>query len=68
MSNQELLDLLQVETRVLLQPLVVLFDIGNEHTIVPPADRVRLLMGNRGSQLNLVNDLIERLLLVIILF
>ena len=66
MSNQELLDLLQIETRVLLQPLIVLFDVGNEHTIVSPSDRVRLLMRNRWAQLYLVNDLIKRFIFVFI--
>ena len=34
MGDQELLDLLQIEARVLLQPLVALLDVRDQHAIM----------------------------------
>ena len=63
MSDQELLDLLQIEARVLLQPLVALFDVWNQHAIMSTTASKCRPFPNARMQCYLINHLIERFFL-----
>ena len=62
------MDLLQVEARILLEPLVAFFDIWNKHTVVSTADRIFFgLFTDSRMQLDLVNNLIEGFIITVVL-